>query len=66
MKVARLGFDRNYRVLPQPIRPAFLDKLAGVERDRPKELRGIRGALTARTNALRSQPGRPIAKLMTL
>src|SRR5215469_15987896 len=23
-QVARLGFDCNYRVLPQPIRPAFL------------------------------------------
>src|SRR5690242_6428635 len=31
-EVARLGFDRNYRVLPQPIRPAFLDNLASVER----------------------------------
>ena len=43
-EIARLGFDRNYRVLPQPIRPAFLDNLAGVERDRQpdaKELRRI-------------------------
>src|SRR3984893_16941250 len=43
-EIARLGFDRNDRVLPQPIRPAFLDNLAGVERDRQpytKELRGI-------------------------
>src|SRR6202051_2466178 len=43
-EVARPGFDRNYRVLPQPIRPAFLDNLARVERDwQPdaKELCGI-------------------------
>src|SRR5882757_9650509 len=43
-EIARLGFDRNYRVLPQPVRPAFLDNLAGVERDRQpdaKELRRI-------------------------
>src|SRR5216683_2443192 len=43
-EIARLGSDRNHRVLPQPVRPAFLDNLAGVERDRhpdAKELRGI-------------------------
>ena len=31
-EIARLGFERNYKVLPQPIRPAFLDNLAGVRR----------------------------------
>src|SRR6266436_1429999 len=43
-EIVRPGFDRNDRVLPQPIRPAFLDNLAGVERDgqpHPEELRGI-------------------------
>jgi hypothetical protein len=43
-EIARLGVDRDDRVLPQPIRPAFLDNLAGAERDRqadPQELRGI-------------------------
>src|SRR5256885_13110512 len=49
-EIARLGFDRNYRVLPQPVRPACLDNLAGVERDRQpdaKELSGI-GIVTGR------------------
>src|SRR6266404_3664524 len=43
-EIVRRGFDRHYRVLPRPIRPAFLDNLAGVERDRepdPKELHRI-------------------------
>src|SRR6266481_4121707 len=43
-KIIRLRFDRDYRVLPQPICPAYLDDLAGVERDGqpdPEELRGI-------------------------
>jgi hypothetical protein len=42
-EIIRLGFDRNDGILPQPIRPAFLDDLAGVESDRqpdPEELRG--------------------------
>ena len=33
-EIVRLGFDRRDGVSPQPIRPAFLDNLAGVERDR--------------------------------
>jgi hypothetical protein len=32
-EIVRLGFDRNDGILPQPIRPAFLDDLAGVARD---------------------------------
>src|SRR5438132_6430085 len=43
-EIVGLGFDRDYRVLAQPISPAFLDNLADVERDRqsdPKELSGI-------------------------
>jgi hypothetical protein len=43
-EIVRLGFDRDDRVLPQPIRPALLDYFASIERDRqpdPKELRGI-------------------------
>ena len=44
-EVIGLSFDHDDRVLPQPIRPAFLDDLASVERDRqpdPKELRRVR------------------------
>src|SRR5215204_2214808 len=33
-QIVGLGFDRDGRVLAQPIGPAFLDDLAGVERDR--------------------------------
>ncbi len=43
-KIVSLRFDRDDRVLPQPIRPSFLDNLAGVERHRqadPQELHGI-------------------------
>jgi hypothetical protein len=32
-EIVRLGFERNYRILRKPIRPAFLDDLAGVESD---------------------------------
>ena len=32
-EIVCLGFHRDDRVLPQPIRPAFLDDLAGVEGD---------------------------------
>jgi hypothetical protein len=41
-KIIRLGFDRNDRVLPQPIRPAFLDDLAGVERHRQPNAEELR------------------------
>src|ERR1700751_782420 len=43
-QIVRLRLNRNDGVVPQPVRPAFLDDLAGVERDRqadPEELRGI-------------------------
>src|SRR5215467_16076795 len=40
-QIVGLRFDRDGRILPQPIRPALLDDLAGIERDRqpdPEEL----------------------------
>src|ERR1700716_634947 len=44
-QIVRLGLERDYGVLAQPIDPAFLDNLACVEFDRqpdPKELCRIR------------------------
>ena len=44
-QIVRLCFESDHGVVPQPIRPAFLDDLAGVECDRqpdPKKLRRIR------------------------
>ena len=43
-EILPLAFDRDDRVLPHPIRPAVLDSLAGMERDRqadPEKLRRI-------------------------
>src|SRR5580704_14335405 len=40
-EIVRLGFDRDDRVLPQPIRPTFLDNLASVECDQQPDSKGI-------------------------
>jgi hypothetical protein len=43
-EIVRVGFDRNDRVVTQPVRPAFLDNLAGVERDRQADPRNCVGS----------------------
>src|SRR5260221_1196768 len=43
-EIVRLAFDRDDGILPRPVRPAFLDKLTGVDCDRQpyaEELRRI-------------------------
>src|SRR5215472_56895 len=42
-EIFRLRFDGDYRVLPQPICPARLDNLAGIECDRQPDTEKLRG-----------------------